>query len=57
MKKNEQTLIFFEENRMNKYESFAKKMIINIDVPGKQDWLPAQPKALEASERHSLKNL
>ena len=29
----------------------------NIDVPGKQDWLPAQPKALEASERHSLKNL
>ena len=57
MKKNEQTLIFFEENRMNEYESFAKKMIINIDVPGKQDWLPAQPKALEASERHSLKNL
>ena len=46
---------FFGENMMNKHEIFAKKT--NIDVPGKQDWLPTQPKALEASERHSLKNL
>ena len=38
-------------------KSLPKIIINNIDVPGKQDWLPAQPKALEASERHSLKNL
>ena len=38
--------------------NLCQKIILNnIDAPGKQDWLPAQPKALEAIERHSLKNL